>query len=37
MVDQNDPIMVLSTEDATRFIEPSSPALRSRCPKTQDV
>ena len=37
MVDQNDSIMLLSTLDATRPIEPSSPAARSRWPKTQLV
>jgi hypothetical protein len=37
MLDQNDSIIVLSTDDATRPIEPGRPAARSRCPKTQDV
>ena len=37
MVDQNDSIIELSTAEATRPIEPSRPASRSRCPKTQDV
>jgi hypothetical protein len=33
MVDQNDSIIVLSTEDATRPMEPSRPASRSRWPR----
>jgi hypothetical protein len=37
IVDQNDSIIVLSTDDATRPMEPRSPAWRSRCPKAQDV
>lgn len=37
MVDQNDSMIVLFTEDATRPIEPSSPAARSRWPTTHDV
>ena len=37
MVDQNDSIIVLSTDEATRPIEPSSPASRSRWPKIQLV
>ncbi len=37
MLDQKLSIMVLSTLDATRPIEPSSPAWRSRCPKIHDV
>ena len=37
MVDQNDSMRVLSTLEATRPIEPSSPSLRNRCPNTQDV
>src|SRR3954447_21379843 len=37
MVDQNDSIIELSTEEATRPMDPSSPASRSRCPNTQDV
>ena len=35
MVDQNDSIMRLSTLEATRPIEPRSPAARRRWPKTQ--
>src|SRR3979409_537924 len=31
IVDQNDSIMVLSTDEATRPIEPSSPAWRGLC------
>jgi hypothetical protein len=34
---QNDSVIELSTDDATGPIDPSSPASRSRCPKTQDV
>jgi hypothetical protein len=37
MVDQNDSIIVLSTELATRPIEPSNPTARSQCPKIQLV
>lgn len=37
IVDQNDSIIVLSTLDATRPIDPRSPASRSRWPKIQDV
>jgi hypothetical protein len=37
IVDQNDSIMVLSTDEATRPIEPSIPASRSRCPNTYEV
>jgi hypothetical protein len=37
MVDQKDSIMPLSTLEATRPIDPSKPAVRSRCPKIQDV
>jgi hypothetical protein len=37
MVDQKDSIRPLSTLEATRPIEPSSPAARSRWPKIQDV
>jgi hypothetical protein len=37
IVDQNDSIMVLSTDEATRPIEPRSPAWRSRCPNAQEV
>lgn len=36
MVDQNDSIMVLSTEGATRPIDPM-PADRSLCPKIHEV
>ncbi len=36
IVDQNDSIMV-STLEATRPIDPSRPASRSRCPNTHDV
>jgi hypothetical protein len=36
IVDQNDSIIALSTE-ATRSIEPRSPAWRSRCPNAQEV
>jgi hypothetical protein len=37
MVDDNDSIIVLSTDEATRPIEPSSPAVLSRRQKTQNV
>jgi hypothetical protein len=37
MVDQKDSIRPLSTLEATRPMEPSSPAVRSRWPKIQDV
>jgi len=37
IVDQNDSMSPLSTELATRPIEPGSPASRSRCPNVQDV
>jgi len=37
MVDQNDSTNALSTEEATRPIDPSSPAARRRCPKSHDV
>ncbi len=37
MVDQNDSIIVLSTDEATRPMDPSSPASRRRCPKIQLV
>lgn len=37
MVDQNDSMSALSTLEATRPIDPSRPADRSRWPKTQDV
>jgi hypothetical protein len=37
MVDQKDSIIVLSMLEATRPIEPSSPAVRRRWPKIQDV
>lgn len=37
MVDQNDSMSALSTLEATRPIDPSSPACRSRWPKSQDV
>ena len=37
MLDQNDSIIVLSTDDATRPMDPSRPAERSLCPKTHDV
>lgn len=37
MIDQNDSISPLSTEEATRPTEPSRPAPRSRCPKSQEL
>lgn len=37
MVNQKDSIIELSTLEATRPMDPSSPASRSRWPKTQDV
>src|SRR3712207_552939 len=37
MLDQNDSTMPLSTLEATRPIEPSRPAARSRWPRMQDV
>jgi hypothetical protein len=37
IVDQKDSIIVLSTLLATRPMEPSRPAARSRCPKIHDV
>ena len=37
MVDQNDSIIVLSTDEAIRPIDPSRPAALSRWPKTQLV
>jgi hypothetical protein len=37
MVDQKDSIRPLSTLEATRPIEPSRPAVRSRWPKSHDV
>ena len=37
MVDQKDSTSALSTEEATRPIEPSSPAARSRWPNSHDV
>lgn len=37
MVDQNDSIIELSTLEATRPMEPSRPAVRSRCPNTDEV
>ena len=37
MVDHHDSIIELSTEDATRPMDPSRPASRSRCPNTRGV
>ena len=37
MVDQNDSTSALSTLEATRPIEPSRPAARSRWPNSQEV